>query len=151
MKINCPVCQAAYDCDSRYHGKTFQCSRCGCVIAVPAPKNNIAPRQVPDAKGFPEKIHVAAADDSGTIYGALAAIVGFVWVIVFAVSSIAFFATGGAFLLGAAELKGGFFMALAVWAFFEIGVAFLFASVAAVFRIADCLCRLAGGTRIFGL
>lgn len=93
---------------------------------------------------------VCAADREWTVYGALAATMGFVWVIVFVVSSIAIFAGGGA-LLGAKIHSGGFFVVLTGWAVLEVSVATLFASASAVFRIADCLCRLAGGKRMFGL
>lgn len=156
MLVVCVSCGASFDCDSHYSGKSFNCPRCGASVICPTAPNPAAqtpvtaskkPATVKSERALPSSVSVEAKDQSSTIYGALASVVGLIWCLFFVVSTILFFIVP----LPWGFSRSGFWVMISAWAVFELSMSAVFATAAATFRIADCLCRLAGGSRLFGL
>lgn len=155
MLVVCASCGASYEVGADYSGKSFNCSRCGAVVFCTPPPKFDAPKREESIKRVPAKsenrmpgsVSVRAEDQSSTIYGALASVVGLIWCLFFVVSTILFFIVP----LPWGFSRSGFWVMISAWAVFELSMSAVFATAAATFRIADCLCRLAGGSRLFGL
>lgn len=172
MIVKCPKCGEEYNCDETYYGKKFAC-RCGEFVYVPnlksSPQPKPIPKPVPPKKASPapvlpvrrssvvvEKIFSAStASQLGmllrearkssaaekTIYGLLAQIVSAVCVLCEILAGISAWKFAEKFPIDAGGPILGFVIVFIPTMFL---IFFFFSAIAAVLRIADCVCRSSG-------